>query len=106
VAAFRRFGQVRTTVNATDPGKSTRLQTDGAFRISLNSMYLRLLLLLRWWALRLGGASAWVIPPLFALMISSLQVVPEEQALSRLSGARQGVRARRAAGDRATRSGR
>jgi hypothetical protein len=54
--------------------------TDGVFRISRNPMYLRLLLLLIGWALWLGSASAWLIPPLSALMITSLQIIPEEQA--------------------------
>jgi protein-S-isoprenylcysteine O-methyltransferase Ste14 len=87
VAAFRRFGQVRTTVNPMDPSKATRLVTDGVFRISRNPMYLGLLLLLIGWALWLGSASAWLIPPLFVLMITWLQIIPEEQVLSRLFGA-------------------
>jgi len=86
VAAFRRFSQLRTTVNPMDPSKATRLVTDGIFRISRNPMYLGLLLLLIGWALWLGSASAWLIPPLFVLMITWLQIVPEEQALGRLFG--------------------
>lgn len=87
VAAFRRFLQARTTVNPMDPSKATRLVTDGVFRISRNPMYLGLLLLLFGWALWLGSASAWLIPPLFVIVITLVQIIPEEQALDQLFGA-------------------
>ena len=61
--------------------------TDAVFRISRNPMYLGLPLLLIGWALWLGSASAWLIPPLFVLVITLLQIIPEKQALSRLFGA-------------------
>jgi protein-S-isoprenylcysteine O-methyltransferase Ste14 len=87
VAALRRFHQARTTVNPMDPGKATRLVTDGVFRISRNPMYLGLLLLLIGWALWLGSASAWLMPPLFVMVITVVQIIPEEQALGQLFGA-------------------
>jgi protein-S-isoprenylcysteine O-methyltransferase Ste14 len=87
VAALRGFHRARTTVNPMDPSKATRLVTDGVFRISRNPMYLGLLLLLIGWALWLGSASVWLMPPLFAIAITRLQIVPEERALDRLFGA-------------------
>ncbi|MFI4868733.1 MAG: methyltransferase family protein [Steroidobacterales bacterium] len=87
VAALGRFRQASTTVNPMDPSKATRLVTDGVFRISRNPMYLGLLLLLIGWALWLGSASVWLIPPLFVITITALQIVPEERALAKLFGA-------------------
>jgi len=87
VAAFVRFRQVRTTVNPMDPSKATQLVTDGVFHISRNPMYLGLVLLLIGWAVWLDSASPWFIPPLFMIVITRVQIIPEEQALERLFGA-------------------
>jgi protein-S-isoprenylcysteine O-methyltransferase Ste14 len=86
VAAFVRFRQVRTTVNPMEPKKASCLVTDGVFRISRNPMYLGLALLLIGCAVWLGTASAWIVPPVFVMVISDAQIVPEEQALEELFG--------------------
>ena len=85
-AAMLRFRAARTTINPMDPGKASQLVTGGVYRLSRNPMYLGLTLLLIGWALWLGSASPWVVPPLFALVITVVQIVPEEQALGRLFG--------------------
>jgi protein-S-isoprenylcysteine O-methyltransferase Ste14 len=86
IAAFVRFRQARTTVNPTDPSKASCLVTDSVFRYSRNPMYLGLVLLLIGWALWLGSASPWLIPPLFMITVTNLQIIPEERALARLFG--------------------
>jgi protein-S-isoprenylcysteine O-methyltransferase Ste14 len=86
VAAFARFRQVGTTVNPMDPRKASRLVTDSVFCVSRNPMYLGLVLLLIGWAIWLGSASPWVIPPLFVIIITVVQIIPEEQALEQLFG--------------------
>jgi len=86
VAAFASFRQARTTVDPMAPSKASSLVTDGVFRISRNPMYLGLLLLLMGWALWLGTASPWLVLPLFVVVITVAQIVPEEQALYRLFG--------------------
>ena len=86
VAALLRFRQVETTTNPMDPAKATHLVTEGVFRFSRNPMYLGLLLSLIGWALWLGSASPWIIPPLFVLAINSLQIIPEERILGQLFG--------------------
>jgi protein-S-isoprenylcysteine O-methyltransferase Ste14 len=86
VDAFRRFRYARTTVNPMDPSKATQLLTDGVFRISRNPMYLGLVLLLIGWAIWLHSASPWLIPPLFVIVITRIQIIPEERALVRLFG--------------------
>jgi protein-S-isoprenylcysteine O-methyltransferase Ste14 len=86
VAAFTRFRQARTTVDPMDPSKASHLVTHGVFRISRNPMYLGLLLLLVGWAIWLGTASPWLIPPLFVIVITVAQIIPEERALHKLFG--------------------
>jgi protein-S-isoprenylcysteine O-methyltransferase Ste14 len=86
VAALLRFRQAQTTLNPVDLGKSSRLVTDSVFRVSRNPMYLGLSLLLIGWAVWLGSASACCVPPLFVCVITWLQIVPEERALSGLFG--------------------
>ena len=86
VAALVRFRQVGTTVNPTDPSKASHLVTDGVFRYSRNPMYVGLLLLLIGWAICLGNASPWVVPPLFVVLLTFSQINPEERALRQLIG--------------------
>ena len=86
VAALSRFRQSRTTVNPMDPSKASHLVTDGVFRLSRNPMYLALLLLLIGWAIWLGTISPWLVPPLFVIVITVGQIIPEERALTTLFG--------------------
>ena len=83
VAAFVRFRRMGTTVSPVDPSKASRLVADGVFRVSRNPMYLGLLLLLIGWAIWLGSASPWLVPPLFVIVITLVQIIPEERALGR-----------------------
>lgn len=69
-----------------DPSKASRLVTDGVFRISRNPMYLGLVLLLIGWAVWLGSASPWLVPPLFVTVITVVQIIPEERALGQRFG--------------------
>jgi protein-S-isoprenylcysteine O-methyltransferase Ste14 len=87
VHAFRHFRHVGTTVNPMQPQQATRLVTDGIFGLSRNPMYFGLLLILIGWAMWLGTASEWLVPPLFMLGITYAQIVPEERALGELFGA-------------------
>jgi protein-S-isoprenylcysteine O-methyltransferase Ste14 len=80
IAAGARFRQSRTTFDPSKPGAASCLVTDGVFRFSRNPMYLGLLLLLVGWALLLGTVSPWFVPPLFVIVITVAQIVPEEQA--------------------------
>lgn len=86
VAALIRFRQARTTVDPMHPSKASRLVTDGVFCVSRNPMYLGLVLLLAGWAVYLGSATPWLIPPLFVIVITVVQIIPEEQALNQLFG--------------------
>jgi len=87
LTAIRQFAQARTTVNPHEPGKASALVTGGVYRWTRNPIYLGLLLLLAGWALRLGSISACLVPPVFALVLTQVQIVPEEQALGARFGA-------------------
>jgi protein-S-isoprenylcysteine O-methyltransferase Ste14 len=86
LAAGRRFRQAQTTFDPLKPSKASSLVTDGVFRVSRNPMYLGMVLLLIGWAMWLGTVSPWLVPPLFVIVISVAQIIPEEQALEELFG--------------------
>jgi len=86
VAALARFRDAGTTVDPMNPSKASQLVTGGVFRISRNPMYLGLTLLLVGWAIWLGNASPWLIPPLFVTLITAVQIIPEERALRQRFG--------------------
>ncbi len=44
------------------------------------------MLLLIGWAIWLGSASPWLVPPLFVIVLTVVQIIPEEQALGRRFG--------------------
>ncbi len=81
LAAASLFKRAQTTINPLDPRKTTALVTGGIYRWSRNPMYLGLLLLLAGWAIHLGTLSPFAVPPLFALILARLQILPEERAL-------------------------
>lgn len=76
--AFRRS---RTTINPLRPDRAAALVTGGIYRITRNPMYVGLVLLLLAWAVHLDGAWALVGPVLFVVVITRLQIVPEERVL-------------------------
>ena len=86
VAAGTRFRQARTSFDAFNPREASTLVTDGVFRISRNPMYLGLVLVLIGWAIWLGTASPWLVVPLFAILMTVAQIVPEEAALEERFG--------------------
>jgi protein-S-isoprenylcysteine O-methyltransferase Ste14 len=86
VAAGRRFREARTTFDPVRPELTTHLVTEGVYRFSRNPMYLGLVLMLSAWALWLGTATPWVVPPLFAIWMSITQIAPEERALEKVFG--------------------
>lgn len=88
VAALLRFRRAQTTVDPRNPAKATQIVTGGVFRLSRNPMYLGLLFLLVGWAIWLHSASPWLIPPLFVLLITRVQIIYEEKALEQLFGAK------------------
>ena len=85
-AAIRRFGKAETTVNPLDPNAATSLVTAGIFEHSRNPMYVGLLLIAFGWAIWLSSLANLVVLVLFVVLITELQIKPEEAALRQLFG--------------------
>ena len=79
--AMIQFRRAHTTINPLDPAKVSALVTAGIYRWTRNPMYLGLSVLLLGWAVHLGTLSPFVLPPLFVLLMTRVQIVPEEYAL-------------------------
>lgn len=84
------FRRARTTFNPHTPAKSSSLVSSGVFGYSRNPMYLGLSIALCGWAIVLGSLSPWAGLPLFVLVITRLQIEPEEAVLATLFGAAYG----------------
>jgi protein-S-isoprenylcysteine O-methyltransferase Ste14 len=87
VTAMRQFRRANTTINPQTPAKASALVTSGLFGYSRNPMYLGLSIALTGWAIVLGTLAPWVALPVFVLVITRLQIEPEEAVLSVLFGA-------------------
>jgi protein-S-isoprenylcysteine O-methyltransferase Ste14 len=84
VAAFRR---AQTTVDPTDPAKSSSVVTSGVYRYTRNPMYLGFLLVLTGWAVYLSHPLALCVAFLFVLYMNRFQIAPEERILGAHFGA-------------------
>jgi protein-S-isoprenylcysteine O-methyltransferase Ste14 len=84
--AMLQFRRAHTTVNPLTPAKTSALVSSGIFGYSRNPMYLGLAVALCGWAVVLGSLSPWLALPLFTLVITRMQIEPEEAVLSTLFG--------------------
>ena len=80
------FFRQKTTVNPVNIQKASTLVTGGMNRLSRNPMYLGLFTLLSGWAVLLGNPINIAILGAFVLCLNWLQIIPEEQFLSRKFG--------------------
>ena len=79
ITLFRNAG---TTPSPLEPERSSALVTSGVYQITRNPMYVGLLFLLLASGAALGDGVAIVVGPiLFAVIITRLQIIPEERAL-------------------------
>lgn len=85
-SALRQFNAVETTVNPLTPDEASSLVDTGIFGRTRNPMYLGLLLICVGWGLWLGSLSNVVTIVVFVLVITELQIKPEEAALEKLFG--------------------
>jgi protein-S-isoprenylcysteine O-methyltransferase Ste14 len=81
------FRRARTTVDPTDPAKSSAIVTRGIYQLTRNPMYLGFLLVLAAWGTWLANPAAYAGPVLFALYMTRYQIIPEERALRARFGA-------------------
>ncbi len=81
LTALFQFLRKRTTIDPSDPSKTTVLVTRGIYNYTRNPMYLSLLLLLLAWGLWLGNAFNTLFAAGFVAYINRFQIMPEETAL-------------------------
>lgn len=86
VWCIRFFRRAHTTVNPLAPQRSSALVTGGPFALSRNPMYVGMLLWLTGWAVYLGSLSPFLTVPVFVLVLTRLQIIPEERALRQIFG--------------------
>ncbi|WP_317932490.1 isoprenylcysteine carboxylmethyltransferase family protein [Halioxenophilus sp. WMMB6] len=82
LAAIIAFRRAKTTINPLTPNASSQLVTAGLYRYSRNPMYVGLCLQLLAWATFLAAPLALLGVVLFILLVSYLQILPEERALN------------------------
>lgn len=87
IAALGEFKRAKTTINPMDPSKAQNLVADGLYKYTRNPMYLSLLLLLIGYAILQSDFLALLGPVLFLVMMTELQIKPEESALREKFGA-------------------
>ena len=86
IAGILRFRNAKTTINPHRLEETSSLVDDGIYRKTRNPMYLGLLLILTGWAVWLGSLTNLVLIVLFMLVITELQIKPEEKTLRKLFG--------------------
>ena len=87
LTSIAHFFRKKTTVNPVNPEGASALVVSGLYRLSRNPMYFGLLLVLSGWALLLGFALNIVLLWLFVILITELQIKPEEDVLRAKFGA-------------------
>ena len=81
VLAQASFVRAKTTISPLDPLHSAALVVSGVYRLSRNPMYLGRVLQLAGWAVWLASGPAALLVPVYPLVVTRLQVIPEERAL-------------------------
>ncbi len=84
--ALWHFFRARTTIDPRTPSKASQLVTNGLYAYTRNPMYLSFLLILLAWGLWLGNAFNTLLAAGFVGYMNRFQILPEEEALSRLFG--------------------
>jgi protein-S-isoprenylcysteine O-methyltransferase Ste14 len=80
------LSRAHTTWLPADPGRTTRLVTNGVYQYSRNPIYLGMLLALLGWAVLLASPLALALAGVFVFCIDRLQIAPEERALTAVIG--------------------
>jgi protein-S-isoprenylcysteine O-methyltransferase Ste14 len=80
------FFKKRTTPNPMKPENTTGLVITGLYKISRNPMYVGLLIMLFGFAIWLGSLTPFLVLPLFYIVITAMQIKPEERFLLKKFG--------------------
>lgn len=89
------FFRDRTTFNPIHPERTRALVTDGPYRYTRNPMYVGMLVILTGWGIYLGSLTSFLLLPLFVLVLTTQQIIPEEKILAEKFGDAYGVYRRR-----------
>lgn len=84
--SLMQFFRAHTSINPLHPEKANRLVITGMYRLTRNPMYLGLLLVLVGWAIVLGSVSSFIVLPLFVVILTVQQIIPEEKVLEQKFG--------------------
>lgn len=87
IVAVIQLVRAQTTIEPMDPSRTTTIVASGAYGISRNPMYLAMFAEVLGLALILRNPLALIGPLLFPIVITLVQIIPEEQALGRKFGA-------------------
>ena len=79
--AFRAFGRAGTTINPVQIETVSALVTTGIYRYTRNPMYVGLTVLLLAWTCFLSAPWTLLGPVIFVLLITRLQIMPEERVM-------------------------
>ncbi len=85
-ASLLQFIRAHTTINPLHPEKTKHLVTTGPYSYTRNPMYLGLLILLAGWGIWLGSLTPFFMLPVFAWLLTSQQIIPEERILEQKFG--------------------
>ena len=80
------FLRSKTTPNPMKPENSKHIVTSGLYKISRNPMYVGLSLVLLGYAISLGSITPFLLLPLFVVLITTQQIIPEEEMLEKMFG--------------------
>ncbi|MFW5450290.1 MAG: methyltransferase family protein [Methylophagaceae bacterium] len=86
LSAVVHFFRNHTTINPLRPQNSEKLVITAMYRYSRNPMYLGLLFLLIGWAFLLGSLLPFIMLPVFIVIMTRQQIIPEEQILEQKFG--------------------
>jgi len=84
VSAVYSFKKARTTADPLHPDKASHLVTTGIYNYSRNPMYLAMLFVLIALFIRLGNLYSIVVLPGYVWYMTTYQIKPEEEVLTRL----------------------
>jgi protein-S-isoprenylcysteine O-methyltransferase Ste14 len=86
VSALRQFSAAETTVNPLQPDAATSLVQSGIFNKTRNPMYVGLSLVITGWAIWLQSFGNIAVLVVFVIVLTELQIKPEEAAMRTLFG--------------------
>jgi protein-S-isoprenylcysteine O-methyltransferase Ste14 len=80
------FLKAKTTINPLRPDNSQNIVETGLYRYTRNPMYLGMLWVLTGISIWFGSVSVLLGLPMFVLLITTQQIIPEEQTLTKKFG--------------------